>query len=110
MKWTLISSFCFSMCLLAACSGNPAVKEQKSDAPQVAMTGEEIYMTHCKTCHGADGTMGLSGAKNLKVSTLDKAAIINQVTNGKGMMASFKDKISPEDIEKLADFVLTLRK
>jgi cytochrome c6 len=111
MKYKLVAFALSLSVFFAACSGNNnKTVEQHSDAPKVAASGEELFMTHCKTCHGADGTMGLSGAKNLKLSTLDKASIVNQVTNGKGMMASFKDRIAPEDIDKIADFVLTLRK
>ena len=81
------------------------------DAPAKApLTGVELYQANCVSCHGAAGNLGSSGAKNLQLSTLDKTAVIQQVTNGKGMMSSFKGVLSTDEIDRVADYVLTLRK
>lgn len=77
---------------------------------QTNLTGAEIYKANCVVCHGADGTMGMNGAKNLKESSLSRAQVQSQVTNGKGMMVGFGDKLNSTEIDKVVDYVLTLRK
>lgn len=71
--------------------------------------GEELYLKNCKRCHGTDGTKGWLGARNLKVSNLTTTAIIQQIREGKGWMPSFKKKFTPEELNRLADYVKTLR-
>ena len=74
-----------------------------------ATNGEELYRKNCKRCHGTDGTRGWLGANNLKVSKLATPAIIRQISEGKGWMPSFKKKITPEEMNQLAEYVKTLR-
>ena len=44
--------------------------------------GEEVYVKHCKLCHGSSGDLGLSGAANLKISVLNNAEIMTVVSDG----------------------------
>jgi len=74
-----------------------------------AVTGEELYRKSCKRCHGADGTRGWLGAKNLQESHLTTAAIIRQIEEGKGWMPSFKKKFNAEELSILAEYVKSLR-
>lgn len=81
-----------------------------SSTQNVSEKGKELYSTHCKSCHGSDGTLGMNGAKNLQVSTLNRDEIIHQVTNGKGMMTAFKSKMSADEIAMVTDYVMMFGK
>ncbi len=73
---------------------------------------ESLYNLHCEACHGMDGTKGISGAANLKISKMTDRQIKETIENGndKGMMP-FKDIIQSEsEIDSLVSFVKTLRK
>lgn len=86
-------------------SGCPA-----SSDPAAAVHASENYLQKCASCHGTQGDLGLGGAKNLRVSTLDKAQIIQQIQVGKGVMPPFEGRLSESEIEQVADYVVTLRK
>jgi mono/diheme cytochrome c family protein len=72
-------------------------------------TGDDLYRRTCKPCHGSDGTRGMLGAKNLKISNLETTAIIDQIREGKGKMPSFKKKFSEDELAVLAGYVKSLR-
>jgi len=63
--------------------------EDKAPAKKTNRKGKLIYKQYCVACHGADGKLAISGAKDLSVSTIDMAERINQITNGKGMMTPY---------------------
>lgn len=71
--------------------------------------GKLIFKQYCIVCHGADGKLAVSGAKDLSVSTLSKEERIIQVTNGKGLMTPYKDILSAEQIENVVDYLEELR-
>jgi mono/diheme cytochrome c family protein len=60
-------------------------------------------------CHGYDGAQQFAGAKNLSQSVLPKNEVVSRIAEGKGTMPPHKDVLSEEQIDALADFVLTLR-
>ncbi len=93
-------------------STTPEVKTSTStaDKTQSSKKGKLVYKQYCFACHGADGKMGVGGAKDLSVSKIPKEEIINQVTNGKGMMTPYKDILSKEQIDAVADYIQELRK
>lgn len=71
--------------------------------------GEQLYKKNCMRCHGADGTRGLLGARNLRRSVLDDAAVKNQILRGKGFMPSFRKKLREPELEALVVYVKGLR-
>ena|SRR5579859_4442279 len=73
------------------------------------VTGQELFNHHCIHCHGADGTKGFFGAKNLRKSVLPDSAIVLQIQKGKGFMPSFRKKVTPDEISQLVSYVKTLR-
>ncbi len=76
------------------------------DKPAVSnRKGKLIYKQYCQLCHGADGKLGLSGAKDLSISEIDMEERINQITNGKGMMTPYKDILSKEQIQSVAEYL-----
>jgi cbb3-type cytochrome c oxidase subunit III len=72
-----------------------------------APDGKAIFAeAGCASCHtlaaaGASGTVG----PNLDEAKPPKELVIDRVTNGKGVMPSFKDSYSAEQIAAVADYV-----
>ena len=71
-----------------------------------AADGKGIFASSCASCHtlaaaGSNGTIG----PNLDDSkpTLDLA--VERITNGQGVMPSFKDQLSEQQIQAVAEFV-----
>lgn len=92
--------------LWASCSGGtPSAAPGTNSNP-----GFTTFKTYCVTCHGKDGKLGLSGAANLSASTLSKQEAIEVISNGRKLMAPYKSILSPQEIEAVADYILTLRK
>lgn len=85
----------------------PDKSEQKE---QPVYSGVEIYNESCKPCHGADGNMGVAGAKKLPLSTLNQEEREGIIKNGKGTMPSFDAQLTDEEIKKVAEYTLTLKK
>lgn len=73
--------------------------------------GEKVFSTNCAGCHINGGNI-VRRSKNLKLKTLQKnkidnmESIINLVTNGKNNMSSYQDKLTKEQIENVAAYVL----
>lgn len=69
--------------------------------------GKAIFASAgCGGCHtladaGTDGTVG----PNLDQSKPSKALAVDRVTNGRGGMPSFKDQLSEQQIEAVAEYV-----
>ena len=71
--------------------------------------GKTIFDNKCMNCHGSDGKLGMSGAKDLTASTLSHDEKITLIKQGKNLMMSFDDKLTPEQIEAVAVYVETLK-
>ncbi|NJK28326.1 MAG: c-type cytochrome [Coleofasciculaceae cyanobacterium SM2_3_26] len=81
-----------------------------------AAAGKQIFNNACTQCHMGGGNVVIRN-KTLKVDALEKYlanfgtehnldAIIYQVTNGKNAMPRFKGRLSTEQIENVAAYVL----
>lgn len=82
-------------------------KDAKAGGKTLALSGKEIYNDKCALCHGDNGKLGMSGAKDLSVTQMDHTNIVTIVTNGKNTMASYKDALTPEQIEAVASYIET---
>ena len=73
--------------------------------------GAEVFNVHCIGCHINGGNIIRRG-KNLKKNTLKRygmdslEAITNIVTNGKSNMSAYKEKLTTEEIQNVAAYVL----
>ena len=92
--------------VLFACSENsPSVNPADKRIPK----GKELYLLHCASCHGEAGDLGVSGAKNLKITTLDINEIKTILANGKNAMPAFKTILGSQgNIDSVAIYVTTL--
>ncbi|MBK8555751.1 MAG: c-type cytochrome [Lewinellaceae bacterium] len=79
-----------------ACNSEPAASSATADTYEP--DGSYIYRQNCVVCHGADGKLGLSGAKDLSQSKLTLDDRVLQITNGKNMMTPFKGILKPNEI------------
>lgn len=74
--------------------------------------GAAVFKANCAACHAKGGNIVRRG-KNLKLKTLHKrqvdteAAIASLVTNGKGIMSAYGDKLTAAEIADVSAYVLT---
>lgn len=87
--------------LLQACTPTPP-------PPTAAPDGMAIFKKNCVACHGPDGKLGLTGAKDLSASVLPVADRIQIITNGKNVMTPFKALLSEAEIRAVAAYTISL--
>lgn len=101
-------------CLFVSCNEE---KDPETDVKPISNEpisledARAVYTLNCASCHGPDGTLQASNAKDLSVSTLDEKSIEKMIRKGndKGMMP-YEDMLSTSEIKGLVKFVQNLRK
>jgi cytochrome c6 len=74
-------------------------------------TGAKVFEIHCAGCHAQGGNIVRRG-KNLKLKALQKnqvdslEAIATLVTQGKNNMSAYRDRLTSEQIQSVAEYVL----
>ena len=113
----LYLSFLFFLGLgLAACESDAdkiarrTAAAQKAGQNAAAPDGMAVFRQNCVICHGADGRLGLNGAKDLRLSTRSVEERIQIITQGKNLMTPFGTILSPEEIAAVAAYTLQLKK
>ncbi len=75
----------------------------------LAADAAALFGSKCAACHGKDGkgtAVGQKmGAKDITALKESEDAIAAVITNGKGKMSAYKEKLSPDEIQALAKFV-----
>lgn len=111
-KW-IMSGLFFAACALAivlmfSLPGKQQVEhEAKPQMPQVTLNAEQaetVVRANCITCHG-DQLQGANGPSLDKIgSTQTAEQLYSTISKGKGggMMPSFKDRLSEEEIAYVA--------
>ena len=83
-----------------------------------AQDGKAIYLANCKKCHGETGKPSDAIKKmNPKIETLDAAFLgklkdadlIKGITDGKGKMKPFNEKLKADEIAAVAKYIRTLK-
>jgi cytochrome c6 len=73
--------------------------------------GAQVFGVHCVGCHVNGGNIVRRG-KNLKLKTLQRngldsiEAISQLVTNGKGIMSAYGDRLTEAEIQAVSTYVL----
>lgn len=102
-RWCLV--LMFFGCL--GCSDNSEASyssKNKTESPK------ELFLLHCAACHGEKGDLGVSGAKNLRTSSLRSVEIRKIIYEGKNGMPSFKGILTEkQQVDSLVNYVMTLR-
>jgi mono/diheme cytochrome c family protein len=102
-----------SLVLITSCGGSKTRNQYpvklSDDGPVDFNLVKKLYDVKCALCHGYDGAQQFAGAKDLTQSVLPKSDVVLRIAEGKGTMPPHKDVLSAEQLDALADFVLTLR-
>ena len=96
--------------ILFACSSEP---DKKNTIPQEtpAQKSANLFILYCASCHGEDGKLGSSGAKDLSVSKLSDKQIEKIIRKGKNAMPSQEAILeTDENIKLVIEHVKSLRK
>jgi len=105
MKKILLPSLTWATVLLSSCGGNTETKIGEKQP----LDGKSVYEAQCTRCHGSNGKMGLSGAKDLTITTFSEEEMVTQIANGSssGIMPAYKDVLSVEEIKAVANYIET---
>jgi len=96
--------FFFSGCSSSEMSENKPTEKLLPD-------GEKLFVQNCASCHGCDGTLGMSGARDLSKSTMTFNEMKFVIEKGKGAMPRFKEILSGEGkLDAVVEHTLTLKK
>lgn len=110
MKKVLIFFAVITTLVVAGCGGSTSAEPAASKSKEPMLPGQVVFVQHCKLCHGAKGDLGLSGAANLKISLLTQDEIKHVVTNGRKAMPAWGQQLTPEQINQVSEYVLSLRR
>jgi cytochrome c6 len=80
--------------------------------------GATVFKSKCAGCHSADGSASGAAGKAMHIRDLASADVQKQsdaeltaiITNGKGSMPAYKDKLTGDQIKELVGFVRGLAK
>ncbi|HNR85629.1 MAG TPA: cytochrome c [Taishania sp.] len=98
---------------VVSCSSNSSESANKNETEQQvsAFDAVNLFNTHCSTCHGLDGSLGVGGAKDLSKSAMDLTAIRKTIQSGTiGGMPRFKETFTTQEIDAVAQYVITLKR
>lgn len=101
----LLSFMLATIVLMTICFTPPALAEDLA-------SGAKIFGANCAACHMGGNNL-VNAAKTLKKSDLEKYgmassdAIKTQVTNGKAAMPAFGGRLTAQQIEDVAAYVLS---
>lgn len=80
-------------------------KALADNSTMAANDGKALYEANCKLCHGDNGKLGMAGAKDISVSTLDLAGLKDIIIHGKGAMPAAA--VNDEQAQAIANYVNT---
>jgi mono/diheme cytochrome c family protein len=109
-RWRLVLTFVGATCCIfvSSCNSNSSSKSSEDGKP---LSGKELYLQNCAVCHGDDGKLGTSGAKDLTQSTLSDNEVIKRINEGKNAMPPMKEALeTKENISAVAEYIKGMRK
>ena len=74
-----------------------------SAQPIASNDGKALYTNNCALCHGDNGKLGISGAKDISTSSMDVTAMTDLILKGKGAMPPAR--VNQEEATAIADYV-----
>merc|ERR1719316_1596147 len=77
-------------------------------------SGKQIFSANCAACHAGgqnsvipDHTLEKAAIEQFLTGGFNEAAVVTQVTNGKGAMPAFGGRLEDDEIEDVATYVIT---
>jgi cytochrome c6 len=104
----ICAGFVLALTFFSCGDGTKASANGTVEQPE-KIDGAALYDSKCAICHGGDGKAGVTGASDLSVSTLDHAAAVNVVKNGRKGMRAFGGEMSDAEIEAVVKYAETLK-
>jgi cytochrome c6 len=105
LRISIVSSFLFT----TSCSSDPKISETGNTEKEP--TAKELFDQNCASCHGVDGKLGNSGAKDLTKSKISDADILKIIEEGKNGMPPMKALLeSDSNISNVAEYIKKMRK
>jgi mono/diheme cytochrome c family protein len=77
-----------------------------SEAPTPNVEAANLFANNCSGCHGGAGQGGIGPNLQESAKAGDLRAVIKQVRDGGGGMPSFQEKLTDEEIDLLAHYVV----
>lgn len=116
-----LSATAFVFVFAFACiAGASAFATQGHGRVQTAINPAVTYSKNCATCHGKDGRADTFKsrhhvhARDLTdarwQSEVSDERILDSITNGRGRMPAFKNKLTTEQITSLVSYIRELKK
>jgi mono/diheme cytochrome c family protein len=110
----LKSSFLLSFVLIlfAACDATNSTNADFTESTdnRTQLSGKELFGLHCSSCHGMDGKLGNSGAKDLTLSQMTDEEILLIIHEGRKAMPPMAELIGNQsDLDSVLVFVKALR-
>jgi cytochrome c6 len=93
-------------------SATPIAQAAETSVAEISLaSGTTIFQAQCAACHQGGGNI-IRGGKNLKLKALERnhvetvEAIQALVTQGKGNMSAYGDRLTAEEITAVSEYVL----
>lgn len=83
--------------------------QTETDKKQIIEYGKQLYTAACINCHGQNGDLGKSGAKNLKTTVLNETEKLALIKKGKGVMPAYSS-LSDTQIQAIVQYINTFKK
>ncbi|HAD15081.1 MAG TPA: cytochrome C [Saprospirales bacterium] len=105
----MIKQFIIFSLIFISCADAPTDRSSAAAGAVSRPNGQSVFRERCVVCHGADGKLGLNGAKDLTQSALSLEERIEIITNGKKLMTPFGTVLSADEINAVAAYTLTIK-
>jgi mono/diheme cytochrome c family protein len=100
----------FVVFAVSSCTSGNLKKNTNSTQKKTAVSGQELFVNQCSSCHGTDGKLGASGAKDLTKSVLTTSEIIKRIKYGRNAMPPMKEALENEaNIRAVGNYVYKMR-
>lgn len=85
------------------------ISNPEAQGYELALHGKALFEANCTGCHGADGKLNGSGAKDLTLSKLTEESVRSIIYLGKNAMPAYGKYLSEQEVNALTVYVQTFR-